>query len=813
MFPGGDLNVGCTLLGGAIKHGVSSADAGATLLDVPCVVDPDPRMATGICSGADLPVASLCPGFGNTVIPGHLCGRGGASGRGFALVKTVETGGAAQAPGGLLVTAEVSADNILGTPNPACPALTADWAPLSTNGEGTIVEAPYLTELTGFCGTSRILPPGKSLIGIGLQINLNALPGATQTAKLENFANQKLDNLTATVTAATNMTDPGKTDLLSCVAKAKTYLNDTTLTPDSTRYACAANKAWTCDNAVSTSSFGANPGKLSAYSAIRGRLANIILTIDTRLNGHTASQVWPLPQPALPATSCDPDTTAPTVPAGLAASSVTGSGLRLDWNASTDPGANSTGVGGYRVFRGNTQVGNTADTFFVDSSLNEFTSYDYSVRAYDKAPVPGPNVSDPSGTLTVKTLDTLPPTIPGGLAASNVTAHSVQLDWSASSDTGSGVSGYRVFRGATQVGDTTATTFPDSPPDDFTTYSYTVRAYDKVTPTANVSDPSAPVSVTTLDGTAPSVPAGLAASSITGNSVRLDWSASTDAGTGVGGYKVYRDNAPVGDTTALFFVDSPPSEFTTYSYTVAAFDTAPAVNQSLQSSPPLSVKTLDTKAPDVPVGLVVSNLTASSLTLSWTASGDPTPGSGTGGYNVYRNNSLVQSPVTTGTSINEVGLTGDTTYGYQVEAFDKRTPTANTSALSGSVSAKTLIPPDLQDPSTPTGLATTSVKYNSVALKWNASTDPQPFPSGIGGYRVYRNGVAIATTTGTGTTYTDSGALPQKTYSYQVAAYDKSTANADTGPNGSNISAASPGLSVTTPCYDPDNDHDCHKYP
>ncbi|HMJ39987.1 MAG TPA: choice-of-anchor Q domain-containing protein, partial [Verrucomicrobiae bacterium] len=54
---------------------------------------------------------------------------------------------------------------------------------------------------------------------------------------------------------------------------------------------------------------------------------------------------------------------------------------------------------------------------------------------------------------------------------------------------------------------------------------------------------------------------------------------------------------------------------------------------------------------------------------------------------------------------------------------------------------------DLQPPTTPTGLATTSVNTSSVGLAWNASTDNV----GVAGYTVYRNGTSIATTGGTTT--------------------------------------------------------------
>ena len=50
-----------------------------------------------------------------------------------------------------------------------------------------------------------------------------------------------------------------KSALASCVTKAKGYLNDTVnLTDPTTRYACAAHQAWTCDSTVNSANFGSN---------------------------------------------------------------------------------------------------------------------------------------------------------------------------------------------------------------------------------------------------------------------------------------------------------------------------------------------------------------------------------------------------------------------------------------------------------------------------------------------------------------------------------------------------------------------------
>ena len=91
--------------------------------------------------------------------------------------------------------------------------------------------------------------------------------------------------------------------------------------------------------------------------------------------------------------------------------------------------------------------------------------------------------------------------------------------------------------------------------------------------------------VTTGDTQPPSVPTGLAVTSVTSSSVSLSWNASSD-NVGVTGYTIYRNGAPVGSTggpAATTFTDLTASPNTSYSYTVDAFDGSG--NHSARSQP------------------------------------------------------------------------------------------------------------------------------------------------------------------------------------------------------------------------------------
>jgi chitodextrinase len=93
---------------------------------------------------------------------------------------------------------------------------------------------------------------------------------------------------------------------------------------------------------------------------------------------------------------CGSDTTAPSVPTGLAQSAATSSTNTLTWTASTDP---DSPVSGYNVYRGGTQVGTSSTTSYTDTGLAGGTTYSYTVSAYD----PAGNTSAQSSALSATT--------------------------------------------------------------------------------------------------------------------------------------------------------------------------------------------------------------------------------------------------------------------------------------------------------------------------------------------------------------------------------------------------------------------------
>lgn len=140
--------------------------------------------------------------------------------------------------------------------------------------------------------------------------------------------------------------------------------------------------------------------------------------------------------------------------------------------------------------------------------------------------------------------DTQAPTAPTNLAAGTVTATQVPLSWTASSDD-QGVAGYRIFRGASQVGEVGGTSFTDTTVAPSTSYAYTVKAFDAVGNLSPASDP--PLSVTTPAGdtTPPAVSLTAPASGATLSGGATLKATASDA-SGIAGIQFLVDGNPTG---------------------------------------------------------------------------------------------------------------------------------------------------------------------------------------------------------------------------------------------------------------------------
>ena len=405
------------------------------------------------------------------------------------------------------------------------------------------------------------------------------------------------------------------------------------------------------------------------------------------------------------------------------------------------------------------------------NGLAPSTSYSFAVAAVDAAG----NVSALSAPLPVTTSpapDTVAPSTPTGLAASAVGITSVILSWSPATDNVA-VTGYRVYRDGALAAGTAGTSVLINLLAPSTSYNFAVAAVDAA---GNVSALSAPLPVTTApapDTVAPSTPAGLAASAVTASSLTLSWSPATD-NVAVTGYRVFRNGALAASTAGTSAMINGLAPSTSYSFAVSAVDAAGNVSALSAPLPVTTSPSLDTAAPSTPTGLAASAVGITSLTLSWSPATDNVAVTG---YRVYRDGALAAS--TAGTSVLVNLLAPGTSYSFAVSAVDAA---GNVSALSAPLPVTTAPAPDSVAPSTPAGLAASTVTASSLTLSWSPATDNVA----VTGYRVFRNGALAASTAGTSVLI--NGLAPSTSYSFAVSAVDAA----------GNVSALSAPLPVTT---------------
>ena len=120
------------------------------------------------------------------------------------------------------------------------------------------------------------------------------------------------------------------------------------------------------------------------------------------------------------------------------------------------------------------------------------------------------------------------------------------------------------------------------------------------------------------------------------------------------------------------------------------------------------------------------------------------------------------------TSLSISGIGAVTGTQIAVTPLATTTYTLTATNIGGSVTAQATVTvtQDPAPPSVPTNLTATAISNNSIQLGWTPSMDNVA----VAGYRIYRGGVQVGTSTTA--SYTDTGLLPSTGYTYTVAAYD-----------------------------------------
>ncbi|MCP9485246.1 MAG: fibronectin type III domain-containing protein [Gaiellaceae bacterium MAG52_C11] len=267
---------------------------------------------------------------------------------------------------------------------------------------------------------------------------------------------------------------------------------------------------------------------------------------------------------------------------------------------------------------------------------------------------------------------------PGPIVVASSEPTSISITWGASSDRK--VTGYDVYWNGSFLTHSGETKYTAQGLECGTAYTVAVLAFDRA---GNRSAPTSAVVATSAcaDTERPSAPSELSQAGKTASSIAVKWRQAPD-NTAVAGYVIYVNDKPDGTTADSAYVADGLECGKSYTIGVEASDAAG--NRSSRSSGVMSTSSCsvgggnphggtapggssvaDAQPPSIPSGLAVSNLTATSLTLSWKASKDNVAVTG---YDVYAGNGTVGTTIATSRDFS--GLACGTSYSLGVEAFD-----------------------------------------------------------------------------------------------------------------------------------------------
>ena len=466
-----------------------------------------------------------------------------------------------------------------------------------------------------------------------------------------------------------------------------------------------------------------------------------------------------------------PDTMPPNTPTLQASNAQSSSVTTFTWSAAAD----NVGTAGYYIYRNNgtTPIATTISTSYQDSGLQNYTTYNYQVVAFDLA---GNKAAPLSFSIT--TLNSQPPNPPTNLSGTSPAPTKVSLTWSA--PTGIPITSYSILAGTSTTnpakvgsaaGTATSATVSNLTPG--TLYYFQVEA----TASGKTSGPSNTASVQTLNG--PSAPAGVTATAASAQTVALNWQAST-GGLAIRSYNVSRGTtaanlAPLGVANRTTYTDSTASPRTAYYYAVQAVDTG---NNQSPFSTPVSVVT--PSMPAVPRNVSAAASSSTRVTVTWT---EATSGLPIATYTVYRGTSkasLGSLGVTKNTSYTDTTAAAGQTYYYAVQAKDTG---GDLSPMSATATVTTPMAP-----AAPTALAATANTSTKVTVTWSESSPGLPITS----YKIWRGSTPSNLSnvaTRTSATYIDTTVTSGNTYYYAVQAVD----------SGGDVSAMSAAVAVTTP--------------
>ena len=339
--------------------------------------------------------------------------------------------------------------------------------------------------------------------------------------------------------------------------------------------------------------------------------------------------------------------TVPGAPTGLTATADGQTIINLSWTAPTDNGG--AAITGYQIEVSpngtdtwtNLEANTTATaTTYAHTGLSAGVTRHYRVRAINSV---GPGAVSATTSATTDTPNATVPAAPTQLTATAAGRTSINLSWTAPTNTGgAAITGYQIEVSNTGTANTwtnlvantqsTTTTYAHTGLSAGETRHYRVRAINSVGPGAVSSTSSA--TTDTPNATVPDAPSQLTATAAGRTSINLSWTAPSDnGGATITGYQIEVSNAgawsELATTRATTYTHTNLAAGTTQVYRVRAIN---SVGNS-DASNTVSATTDALATPDAPTELTITASGPSTLVLSWTAPLDD-GGSAITGYRI-----------------------------------------------------------------------------------------------------------------------------------------------------------------------------------
>lgn len=168
-----------------------------------------------------------------------------------------------------------------------------------------------------------------------------------------------------------------------------------------------------------------------------------------------------------------------------------------------------------------------------------------------------------------------------------------------------------------------------------------------------------------------------------------------------------------------------------------------------------------------PTGLFADAITSSSVTIHWTNPAGSTQ------TKIYADGAYLRTTLPGVVQTSLTSFTAGSAHDIQLTAV---AADGTESALSTNLHVQLAVATDTVPPSTPGNLRLSGAPTaNSAAVAWDASIDTAPAgvsPSGVAGYRIYRNAVMISEVGAAVRTFNLTGLTPGASYAVTVSAFD-----------------------------------------